>query len=129
MWGPHDAGPTPSGKLVFDPSRISCPQWFHRVAPRLWMHGTWHLACSAWRKSAAPESDISSVGTFAELAYIIANLAALTGAKPPKRHIPFSAAIALATAVENLVSNDRDHQSDVRRSDSLDECAPARNLC
>jgi dihydroflavonol-4-reductase len=100
MWGPHDAGPTPSGKLVFDPSRISCPQWFHRVAPRLWMHGTWHLACSAWRKSAAPESDISSVGTFAELAYIIANLAALTGAKPPKRHIPFSAAIALATAVE-----------------------------
>ena len=64
------------------------------------MHGTWHLACSESRKSAAPESDISSVGTFAELAYIIANLAALTGAKPPKRHIPFSAAIALATAVE-----------------------------
>jgi dihydroflavonol-4-reductase len=39
-------------------------------------------------------------GGFAELADTIANLATLTGAKPPKRRIPFAAAVALATAAE-----------------------------
>src|SRR5258708_33864455 len=39
-------------------------------------------------------------GDFAELAGIITNLAGLTGAKPPKRHISFAAAVALATAAE-----------------------------
>ena len=39
-------------------------------------------------------------GGFAELTELITNLAALTGVKPPKRRIPFRAAIALATAAE-----------------------------
>jgi dihydroflavonol-4-reductase len=39
-------------------------------------------------------------GGFAELADVIANLVTLTGAKPTKRHIPFAAAVALATAAE-----------------------------
>jgi hypothetical protein len=39
-------------------------------------------------------------GGFAELADIVANLAALTGGKPPKSRISFLAAIALATAAE-----------------------------
>ena len=39
-------------------------------------------------------------GDFAELSDIIARLAALTGAKPPKRRIRFGFTVAIATAEE-----------------------------
>jgi dihydroflavonol-4-reductase len=39
-------------------------------------------------------------GGFVEFADILAELASLTGAKPPKWRIPFSGAVVLATAVE-----------------------------
>jgi dihydroflavonol-4-reductase len=100
IWGPHDAGPTPSGKLVFDAIA-------HRLPPMLPPGGS---AVVDARDVAAGMLRIAEIGRsgeryilsggFAELADIISNLAALTGAKPPKRQIPFAAAVALATAAE-----------------------------
>jgi dihydroflavonol-4-reductase len=100
MWGPHDVGPTPSGKLVVDAIA-------HKLPPMLPPGGS---AVVDARDVAAGMLRIAEIGRsgeryilsgeFAELADIIANLAASTGAKPPKRHIPFPAAVALATAVE-----------------------------
>ena len=100
MWGPHDVGPTPSGKLVFDAIA-------HKLPPMLPPGGS---AVVDARDVAAGMLRIAEIGQsgeryilsggFSELADIITNLAALTGAKPPKRHIPFSAVVALATAVE-----------------------------
>jgi hypothetical protein len=80
--------------------RISCLPCCRPVARRLWMRETWLqvmlLVAEAGRSG---ERYILSNG-FAELADIIANLAALTSAKPPNRHLPFPAAITLATAWE-----------------------------
>jgi dihydroflavonol-4-reductase len=100
MWGPHDVGPTPSGKLVFDAIA-------HRLPPMLPPGGS---AIVDARDVAAGMLRIAEIGRsggryilsggFAELADIITNLAALTGAEPPKRHIPFAAAVVLATAAE-----------------------------
>jgi nucleoside-diphosphate-sugar epimerase len=100
MWGPHDVGPTPSGKLIFDAIA-------HQLPPMLPPGGS---AVVDARDVAAGMLRIAEIGRsgeryilsggFAELADIISNLAALTGAKPPKRQIPFAAAVALATAAE-----------------------------
>jgi dihydroflavonol-4-reductase len=100
MWGPHDAGPTPSGKLVFDaiakklPPRVP-PGGSSVVDARDVTAGMLRIA----ETGRSGERYILG-GTFAELAYISGNLATLTGAKPPQRHIPFAAAVVLATAVE-----------------------------
>jgi dihydroflavonol-4-reductase len=100
MWGAHDVGPTPSGKLVFDAVA-------HKLPPMVPPGGS---AVVDARDVAAGMLRIAEIGRsgeqyilsggFAELADIIANLATLTGAKPPKRRIPFAAAVALATAAE-----------------------------
>ncbi len=100
MWGPHDVGPTPSGKLVFDALA-------HKLPPMLPPGGS---AVVDARDVAAGMLRVAEIGwsgeryilssDFVELADIIANLAALTDAKPPKRHIPYAAAVALATASE-----------------------------
>ena len=100
MWGPHDIGPTPSGKLVFDAIA-------HKLPPMLPPGGS---AVVDARDVAVGMLRIAEIGRsgeryilsgdFAELAGIITNLAGLTGAKPPKRHISFAAAVALATASE-----------------------------
>jgi dihydroflavonol-4-reductase len=100
MWGPHDVGPTPSGKLVFDALA-------HKLPPMLPPGGS---AVVDRRDVAAGMLRVAEIGwseeryilssDFVELADIIANLAALTDAKPPKRHIPYAAAVALATASE-----------------------------
>ena len=100
MWGPHDVGPTPSGKLVFDAIA-------HRLPPMLPPGGS---AVVDARDVAAGMLRIAEIGrsgeryilsgAFVELADIIAKLAASTSTKPPKRHIPFPAAVALATAAE-----------------------------
>jgi dihydroflavonol-4-reductase len=100
MWGPYDVGPTPSGKLVFDALA-------HKLPPMLPPGGSSvvdarDVAVSMLRIAESGHSGERYIlsGDFAELADIIANLAALSGAKPPKRHIPFAAAVALATAAE-----------------------------
>jgi len=100
MWGPHDVGPTPSGRLVFDAIA-------HKLPPMLPPGGSSVVDA---RDVAAGMLRIAEIGRsgeryilssgFAELADIIANLAVLTGRQPPKRHIPFAAAVALATAAE-----------------------------
>jgi len=100
MWGPHDGGPTPSGKLVFDALA-------HQLPPMLPPGGS---AVVDARDVAAGMLRIAEIGRsgeryilsggFAELADIILSLARLTDAKPPKRRIPIAAAIALATAAE-----------------------------
>jgi dihydroflavonol-4-reductase len=98
--GPHDMGPTPSGKLVFDALA-------HKLPPMLPPGGS---AVVDARDVAAGMLRVAEIGwsgeryilsgDFVEVADIIANLAALTDAKPPKRHIPYAAAVALATASE-----------------------------
>jgi dihydroflavonol-4-reductase len=100
MWGPHDVGPTPSGKLVFDAIA-------HKLPPMLPPGGSAivdarDVAAAMLRIAEAGRSGERYIlsGGFFELADIIAHLAALTGVKPPKRHIPFAAAVALATAAE-----------------------------
>ena len=100
MWGPHDAGPTPSGKLVFDALANKLPPMVPPGGSSV--VDARDVAAGMVRTAEIGRSGERYIlgGTFAELAYIIANLATSTGAKPPKRHIPFSAAIALATAVE-----------------------------
>ena len=100
MWGPHDAGPTPSGKLVFDALANNLPPMVPPGGSSV--VDARDVASGMLRMAEIGRSRERYIlgGTFAELAYIIANLAALTGAKPPKRHIPFAAAVALATAVE-----------------------------
>jgi dihydroflavonol-4-reductase len=100
MWGPHDVGPTPSGKLVYDALANKLPP----VVP------PGGSAVVDARDAAIGMIRIAQIGRsgeryilsggFAELADIVANLAALTGAKPPKMRIPFTVAIALATAAE-----------------------------
>lgn len=100
MWGPHDVGPTPSGKLVLDAIA-------HKLPPMLPPGGS---AVVDARDVAAGMLRIAEIGRsgeryilsggFVEPADIIASLAASTDAKPPKGHIPFPAAMALATAVE-----------------------------
>jgi len=97
MWGPHDAGPTPSGKLVFDALAYKLPPGVPRGGSSLvdardvaaGMLRIAEIGCSGARYIFS--------GGFAEL---VANLAALTGREPPNRRIPFAAAIALATAAE-----------------------------
>jgi dihydroflavonol-4-reductase len=100
MWGPHDAGPTPSGKLVFDAIA-------HRLPPMLPPGGSAvvdarDVAVGMLRVAEIGRSGERYIlsGDFAEVAGLIVNLAALTGAKPPRKHIPFAAAVALATASE-----------------------------
>jgi dihydroflavonol-4-reductase len=100
MWGPHDVGPTPSGKLVYDALANKLPPMIPPggsavVDARDVAIGMLRIA----EIGRSGERYILS-GDFVELTDIIANLAALTGAKPPKRRIPFGAALALATAVE-----------------------------
>jgi len=100
LWGPHDVGPTPSGKLVFDALA-------HKLPPMLPPGGS---AVADARDVAAGMLRVAEIGRsgeryilsgdFVELAGVIANLAALTDAKPPKRHIPYAVAVALATASE-----------------------------
>jgi dihydroflavonol-4-reductase len=100
MWGPHDVGPTPSGKLVFDAIA-------HKLPPMLPPGGS---AVVDARDVAAGMLRIAEIGRpgeryilsgdFGEVGDIIASLAKLTGAKPPRRHVPFAAAVALATAAE-----------------------------
>jgi hypothetical protein len=98
--GPHDIGPTPSGKLVFDAIA-------HELPPMLPPGGS---AVVDARDVAVGMLRIAEIGRsgeryilsgdFAELADIITNLAGLTGAKPPKKHISLAAVVALATASE-----------------------------
>jgi dihydroflavonol-4-reductase len=100
MWGPHDVGPTPSGKLVYDALAnklppVVLPGGSAVVDARDVAIGMLHIA----QIGRSGERYILS-GGFAELADIVANLAALTGGKLPKRRISFMAAIALATAAE-----------------------------
>jgi len=100
MWGPHDLGPTPSGKLVFDAIA-------HKLPPMLPPGGS---AVVDARDVAAGMLRVAEIGrsgeryilggSFIELADIIASLARLTGAKPPQRRIPFAAILALATMSE-----------------------------
>ncbi len=100
MWGSHDVGPTPSGKLVYDALANKLP-------PMIPPGGS---AVVDARDVAIAMLRIAQVGRFgeryilsggfAELTDIVANLANLTGVKPPKRRIPFVAAIALATAAK-----------------------------
>jgi len=100
MWGPHDTGPTPSGKLVFDAIARKLP-------PILPPGGSTVVDA---RDVAAGMLRITEIGrsgeryilggSFVELADIIASLARLTGAKPPQRSIPFPAVLALATMSE-----------------------------
>ena len=100
MWGPHDLGPTPSGKLVFDAIA-------HKLPPMLPPGGS---AVVDSRDVAAGMLRVAEIGrsgeryilggSFIELADIIASLARLTGAKPPQRRIPFAAILALATMSE-----------------------------
>jgi dihydroflavonol-4-reductase len=100
MWGPHDVGPTPSGQLVLDAIA-------HKLPPMVPPGGS---AVVDARDVAAGMLRIAEVGDsgeryilsggFVELADIIANLASLTGAKAPKKKIPFAAAVALAIAAE-----------------------------
>jgi dihydroflavonol-4-reductase len=100
MWGPHDLGPTPSGKLVYDALANKLPPMIPPggsaiVDARDVAIGMLRIA----QIGRSGERYILS-GGFAELTDIVADLAALTGAEPPKRRIPFAAAIALATAAE-----------------------------
>jgi dihydroflavonol-4-reductase len=100
IWGPHDMGPTPSGKLVFDALA-------HKLPPMLPPGGS---AVVDARDVAAGMLRIAEIGRsgeryilsggFAELTDIVSNLAKLTGAKPPKRQIPLAAAVGLATVAE-----------------------------
>jgi dihydroflavonol-4-reductase len=128
MWGPRDVGPTPSGKLVFDAIA-------HKLPPMVPAGG---LAVVDARDVAAGMLRIAEIGQsgeryilsggFAELTDIIVTLAGSTGAKPPKRHIPFCCCCRAGGCSGNLVSNHRSYHSDVRRSNSLDECAPLGNV-
>jgi dihydroflavonol-4-reductase len=100
MWGPHDVGPTPSGKLVFDALA-------HKLSPMLPPGGSAvvdarDVAAGMLRIAESGRSGERYIlsGDFGELADIISNLAVLTGANPPKRHVPFAAAVGLATVAE-----------------------------
>ena len=93
-------GPTPSGKLVFDALA-------HKLPPMLPPGGS---AVVDARDVAGGMLRIAEIarsgeryilsGGFAELTDIVSNLAKLTGAKRPKRQIPFAAAVGLATVAE-----------------------------
>src|SRR5258705_13868570 len=61
MWGPHDVGPTPSGKLVYDALANKLPPMVPPGGSALSMSGMWQSPCFALRRSGALESDISSV--------------------------------------------------------------------
>jgi dihydroflavonol-4-reductase len=100
MWGPHDVGPTPSGKLVFDAIANKLPPMVPPGGSSV--VDARDVAAGMLRIAEIGRSGERYIlgGTFAELAYIIANLAALTGAKPPQGPIPFAVAVALATAAE-----------------------------
>lgn len=100
MWGPHDMGPTPSGKLVFDAIA-------HKLPPMLPPGGSAVVDARDVSTGMLRAAEIGRPGEryilsgeFVELADLIVNLAALTDAKPPRKHIPFAAAVALATASE-----------------------------
>ena len=100
MWGPHDVGPTPSGQLVLDAIA-------HKLPPMIPPGGS---AVVDARDVAAGILRMAEIGrwgeryilsgNFVELGDIFANLASLTGAKPPTRKMPFVAAMALAFGAE-----------------------------
>jgi dihydroflavonol-4-reductase len=100
MWGPHDTGPTPSGKLVFDAIAHKLPPMvppggFSVVDARDVASGMLRIA-----ESGRSGQRYILSGGFVEFADVLAELASLTSTKPPKWRIPFAAAVALATAVE-----------------------------
>jgi dihydroflavonol-4-reductase len=100
MWGPYDVGPTPSGKLVYDAVANKLPPMIPPGGSAV--VDARDVAIAMLRIAQVGRSGERYIlsGGFAELTDIVANLAALTGVKPPKRQIPFGAAIALATAAE-----------------------------
>lgn len=100
IWGPHDLGPTPSGKLVFDALA-------HKLPPMVPPGGSSvvdarDVAVGMLRIAESGRSGERYIlsGGFAELAEILSSPAALTGRKPPTRRIPFAVAVALATVFE-----------------------------
>jgi dihydroflavonol-4-reductase len=100
MWGPHDVGPTPSGKLVYDALANKLPPMVPPGGSAVVDARDVAIAKLRIAQVGRPGERYILSGGFAEPADIVANLAALTGVKPPKRRIPFRAAIALATAAE-----------------------------
>jgi dihydroflavonol-4-reductase len=100
MWGPHDVGPTPSGKLVYDALANKLPPMVPPGGSAVVDARDVAIAMLRIAQVGLSGERYILSGGFAELTDIVANLAAWTGAKPPKRQIPFGAAIALATAAE-----------------------------
>jgi nucleoside-diphosphate-sugar epimerase len=100
MWGPHDAGPTGSGQLTLDAVR-------HALPPAIPPGGTSVVDA---RDVAAGMLRIAEVGRpgeryilsgpFVSLSEIVTRLATLSQGKPPKVHIPFAGAMALAAFAE-----------------------------
>jgi nucleoside-diphosphate-sugar epimerase len=100
MWGPYDAGPTPSGQLVLDalarklPPAVP-PGGATAVDARDVAAGMLRIA-EAGRSG---ERYILADG-FADLSELLSNLSALTGNRPPKMRIPYAGALAIAAAAE-----------------------------
>jgi dihydroflavonol-4-reductase len=89
MWGPHDAAPTPSGRLVFDALA-------HKLPPAIPPGGSCvvdarDVADGMLRIAQGGRSEERYIlsSSYVELEDILTNLALLTGAKPPKVKMPF----------------------------------------
>jgi dihydroflavonol-4-reductase len=100
MWGPHDVGPTPSGRLVLDAIAHNLPPMIPPVGSAV--VDARDVAAGMLRMAEIGRSGERYIlsGGFVEVGDIFANLASLTGAKAPNRKIPFAAALALAMAAE-----------------------------
>lgn len=100
MWGPYDAGPTPSGQIVLDALA-------HKLPPAVPPGGA--TAVDA-RDVAAGMLRIAEAGRsgeryiladgFVDLGELLVNLSALAGTKPPKMRIPYVGALAIAAVAE-----------------------------
>lgn len=100
IWGPHDAGPTPSGQLVLDALG-------HTLPPAVPPGGSSVVDA---RDVAAGMLRIAEVGRtgeryilsgrFVDLGELMTGLAALSAGRAPRVRIPFAGALALATVAE-----------------------------
>lgn len=100
MWGPHDAGPTPSGQLVLDALARKLPP---AVPPGgSSVADARDVAAGMLRIAEAGRSGERYIlsGGFLELSELLANLAVLTATRPPKLRIPYVGALAFAAAAE-----------------------------
>ncbi len=100
MWGPHDAGPTASGQLVFDALAEKLPP---AVPPGgASVVDARDVAAGMLRIAEAGRSGERYIlsGRFVDLGELMALLGARAGVKAPTTRLPFAGALALAAVAE-----------------------------